>query len=177
MVLLAGCQALESQYNPDHYGPWLSVVNQKLPAYDLPNELDFLNEKLVLKQRSKDTQSGNINDKRATIYSLENKKGHLLIMDEIVGSADQALALLKSQAKFRGDNNPTLLNYESAKYVVGVDQKMNWGYLILSTYDEALNFTRIKIYLFVPSEENYQRMEKIGGDNIVKELLLIGKVK
>ncbi|WP_430876393.1 hypothetical protein [Gilliamella sp. G0441] len=43
-ILLFGCGILESNYQPGNYGPMLTVINQKLPAYDLPKKLDFHNK-------------------------------------------------------------------------------------------------------------------------------------
>ena len=175
VAILSGCSALESKYNAESYGPWLTVVDQKLPAYELANEITIATDKLTLRQKSNETQSGNLNDRRAIVYSADNKKTHLIIMDEIVGTTDQAIELLKSQTALRGDQHPNIINYESAKYTFGIDQKLNWGYIVMSTYDASSKFSRIRIYLFDPSEANYDRMEKNGGKNIVKELLFLGK--
>lgn len=174
LLLLGGCGALESDYNPDNYGPMLSVSNKKLPAYELPDKFNYLGEEYTKVNVSNNIHSGNLNDQRGIIYASTSTESKVLVMDEIVGSDKQAIELLKSQAKFRGNATPEVTDSQYGKYISGIDQKLNWAYILLSTYDPQTSMSRIKIFLVNPYNPVSEKYLKLGKENIVKDLSKIG---
>ena len=180
-ILLFGCGALESNYQPDNYGPMLTVINQKLPAYDLPKKLDFHNKTYYIYNQSRDSGSGNPNDKRAIMYMQDPKSAtyyedYFIIMDDIVANAQDAQKLFKLQIAMRS-SDPKVTQEGNVSYAVGTDEKNGIGYLIVSTYDESTHLARNRFYLILLNEKNDHLVKymQTHTKQMVQEILKLGR--
>ena len=170
-ILLFGCGTLESNYQPSNYGPMLTVINQKLPTYDLPKKLDFHNKTYYIYNQSRDSGSGNPNDKRAIMYMQDPKSAtyyedYFIIMDDIVANAQDAQKLFKLQIAMRS-SDPKVTQEGNVSYAVGTDEKNGIGYLIVSTYDESTHLARNRFYLILLNQTHTKQM--------AQEILKLGR--
>ncbi len=180
-ILLFGCGALESNYQPSNYGPMLTVINQKLPTYDLPKKLDFHNKTYYIYNQSRDSGSGNPNDKRAIMYMQDPKSAtyyedYFIIMDDIVANAQDAQKLFKLQIAMRS-SDPKVTQEGNVYYAVGTDAKNGIGYLIVSTYDESTHLARNRFYLILLNEKNDHLVKymQTHTKQMVQEILKLGR--
>lgn len=180
-ILLLGCGTLESNYQPGNYGPMLTVINQKLPAYDLPKKLDFHNKTYYIYNQSRDSGSGNPNDKRAIMYMQDPKSAtyyedYFIIMDDIVANAQDAQKLFKLQIAMRS-SEPKVTQEGNVSYSVGTDEKNGIGYLIVSTYDESTHLARNRFYLILLNEKNDHLVKfmQTHTKQMAQEILKLGR--
>lgn len=180
-ILLFGCGTLESNYQPGNYGPMLMVINQKLPAYDLPKKLDFHNKTYYIYNQSRDSGSGNPNDKRAIMYMQDSKSAtyyedYFIIMDDIVANAQDAQKLFKLQIAMRS-SYPKVTQEGNVSYAVGTDEKNGIGYLIVSTYDESTHLARNRFYLILLNEKNDHLVKymQTHTKQMAQEILKLGR--
>lgn len=180
-ILLFGCGTLESNYQPSNYGPMLTVINQKLPTYDLPKKLDFHNKTYYIYNQSRDSGSGNPNDKRAIMYMQDPKSAtyyedYFIIMDDIVANAQDAQKLFKLQIVMRS-SDPKVTQEGNVYYAVGTDAKNGISYLIVSTYDESTHLARNRFYLILLNEKNDHLVKymQTHTKQMVQEILKLGR--
>lgn len=178
-LYLAGCGALESDFEPKKYGPMLQVYNQKLPSQDVPKKITYLNNTYYLLKKTKNSGTGNINDKRAMIYtqnpqSASYNDDYFIIMDDIVANEKDAYKIFQSQVGMRSTNSK-IFRENNTYYSFGTDIKSGLGYLVVGTYDELTHVARNRFYLILLNKKNNHLVQdmKTHSSEIVQRLLAI----
>ena len=156
----------------------IAVSSKKLPPSNLPRNIDIAGIKYTIQSVAKDGDSSG-NDGRVTSYSSKDIAGGFFVFDKVITSEKDALKLVKHQVSMRNPSTGAVKVIQAIKrddqkpFMIseGYDQKINWSYFILGTYEKDAQVLRTRILVYPPTPEEVQRQSKYNVDKMIEEII------
>lgn len=180
-LCLFSCSTLDNDYRAANVGSKIQQIDKKLPAYDLPTQLNYLDKTYYQDSISTKNRTSNPNDKRTIIYKLNqqtNQKNEefLMITDNIVANQSDAYLIFLRQIITRSPMIK-ILKQGNAYYAISVDKRNGFNYLVVGTYNKLNYLARNRFYYVKPNDKSDRLIRNMldNAPTMVEGLLNLDK--